>query len=277
MLVKGFPNFGMRVRCTAAILLIALCGLVACQPGAATTQETDPQHLLNAAEQNIQQTRSVKIKLQVSGAPTFVNTVGTGMVQFLSADGEYLAPSSISAAVKAKLLGVVGEVDIVEIGNAQWYRNKMLTGGKFLNCTFAPGLNLAQQLLSSDQGIKSALQSITDLTLVGQENRYGTHVYHLVGNAPGVRVTSLTVGLIQSNSTVTIDIYIDTATLHAIEMILTQPETVNSAEPIPTSWDLELYDYDVPVTITPPPNEISIPLNSTLSPTTQPTDSGTDF
>jgi len=263
------PNLCTRARFAALIGLIGLFGLVGCQIGATATPVADAGSLLNGAGLTIQQTKSVKIKLQATGAPAFVNTIGAGLVQFLSADGEYQAPASISATVKAKLLGVAGQVDIVAIGDTQYYRNAILTGGKFVNSTFAPGFN-AQQLVSSDQGIKSALQSITDLTLVGQENLFGTSVYHLKGNAPGPKVTSLTVGLIQSNSTVNVDVYIDTTSLRAIDVVLTQPETVSATEPNPTKWDLELYDYDVPVTITPPPDAISAPARVTPSPTGAP-------
>lgn len=258
-----------RTRFTALIGLIGLLvGLVACQSGGTSTPAADPHALLDNAGQTIQQTKSVKIKLQATGAPAFVNTIGAGLVQFLSADGEYLAPNSISATVKAKLLGVAGQLDIVAIGDTQWYRNAILTGGKFVNSTFAPGFN-AQQLVSSDQGIRSALRSISDLALVGQENLFGANVYHLKGNAPGAKVTSLTVGLIQSTSTVNVDVYIDTASLRAVDVVLTQPETVSATEPNPTKWDLELYDYDQPVTITPPPNAVSAPSKLAPVPATQ--------
>ncbi|MHB8624879.1 MAG: LppX_LprAFG lipoprotein [Aggregatilineales bacterium] len=265
--MRVIRNFRTRARYTAAIGLIGLCGLVACQPTATPTPAAaNPRDLLDRAGQTIQQTKSVKIKLQVSGAPTFVNTIGAGLVQFLSADGEYLAPGSVSATVKAKLLGIAGQVDIIAIGDTQWYRNAILTGGKFVNSTFAPGFN-AQQLVSSDQGIQSALKSVTDLTLIGQENQFGATVYHLAGKAPGSKVTALTVGLIQSNATVDIDVYVDTTTLRAIDVVLTQPETITAAEPNPTRWDLELYDYDVPVTITPPPDAISAPSKLAPAPT----------
>src|SRR5579859_2708514 len=172
-ILRVIRAISLRVRYGAVIGLIGLCGLVACQPsGPATVTATDPRDLLNRAGQTIQQTKSVKIKLQVTGAPTYVNTIGAGLVQFLSADGEYLAPESVSATVKAKLLGIAGQVDIIAIGDTQWYRNAILTGGNFVNSTFAPGFN-AQQLVSSDQGIQSALKSVTDLTLIGQENQFG--------------------------------------------------------------------------------------------------------
>jgi len=248
----------LKLNLNRALATRLLCGLLglsiltACQGTSATIPTPpNPSDLLDHAGETIQTTKFVKIKLQASGAPVYINTVGAGAVQFLSADGAYAAPDRASAVVKAKLLGVSGQVDIVSIGDGQWYRNAILTGGKFLPSQFAPGFNAAK-LVSSDQGIRSALQSVTGITLVGRENMFGTDVFHLKGKADGSKVTSLTVGLIQSTTSVDIDVYIDTATYRAIRVVMVQPETVSATQPKPTTWDLELYDYDQPVTIDSP-------------------------
>ena len=230
-----------------------------CPPPAASL--TDPKALLDCATQIIQQSKALKIKLQVSGAPAIVTgavSMGSIPIQFLTADGEYVAPDAVYATVKAKLAGIAGQVDVIAIGDDQWYRNAILTGNKYLKATFSPGFKPAN-LISSGQGIQSALQSVSNLTLVGKENLFGQDVYHLTGIADGVKVTSLTVGLIVSKASVNLDIYIDTTTLQAVEIVIVQPETVTTTEPDPTRWDLELFDYDVLVTVTPPPDALIPP------------------
>jgi len=230
---------------------------------------SSPHALLNCATQIIQQAKDIKIKLQVSGAPAMGTTgqsMGSIPLQFLSANGEYVSPDSVHAIVKAKLAGIAGQVEVVAIGDDQWYRNAILTGNKFVKAMFSAGFKPAN-LVSSDQGIQSALQSVANLTLVGKENVFGQDVYHLTGVADGAKVTSLTVGLITSKNSVNIDIYIDINTLQAVEIVIVQPETVTATEPDPTRWDLELYDYDVAVAVTPPPNAI-IPPTATVSPAT---------
>ena len=229
----------------------------------------DPHALLNCAIQLIQQAKDIKIKLQVSGAPA-MGTSGSGMgsipLQFLSANGEYVAPDSVHATVKAKLAGLAGQVEVIAIGDDQWYRNAILTGNKYIKATFSAGFKPAN-LVSSDQGIQSALGSVTSLTMVGKENIFGQDVYHLTGIADGAKVTSLTVGLITSKASVNVDIYVDVNTLQADEVVIVQPETVSATQPDPTKWDLELFDYNVDVQVTPPPDAI-IPPTATVTPVT---------
>jgi len=99
---------------------------------------------------------------------------------------------------------------------------------------------------------------VTSLKLVGTESQFGTQVYHLTGVADGAQITALTVGLIVSKAPVNVDIYIDTASLRAVDVVLTQPETISATESKPTVWDLELFDYDVAANVTPPANAITV-------------------
>jgi hypothetical protein len=231
---------------------------------------SDPHALLNCATQGIERAKDIKIKLQVSGAPAIIianANMGSIPIQFLAADGEYVAPDAVHATVKAKLAGIAGQVEVVAIGDDQWYRNAILTANKFVKATFSAGFKPAN-LVSSDLGIQSALQSVANLTFVGKENVFGQDVYHLSGIADGAKVTSLTVGLITSKASVNLDIYLDIKTLQAVEIVVVQPETVSATQPDPTRWDLELFDYDVDVQVTPPPNAI-VPPTPTVIPVTQ--------
>ena len=253
---------------TATLTPAASATPVTCPPPADSM--SDPRALLDCATQIIQQAQDIKIKLQVSGAPAIIianASMGSIPIQFLSADGEYVAPGSVHATVKAKLAGIAGQVEVIAIDNDQWFRNAILTGNKYLKATFSAGFKPAN-LVSSDLGIQSALRSVTSLTLVGKENVFGQDVYHLTGIADGPKVTSLTVGLITAKASVNLDIYLDINTLQAVEIVIVQPDTVSATEPDPTRWDLELFDYNVDVKVTPPPNAI-IPPTVTLAPTTQ--------
>jgi len=238
-------------RWLITVLLIAITA-AACTPAATPVPIAvlpDPADVLSKASQTILATKFVKIKLQLSGAPAFVDT--TNRISFVSADAQYLAPDRVGAQVTAKVLGVAGEVDVIAIGDDQWYKNSILTGGQYINAVFSPGFN-AQKLVSSDTGIQSALKLIKDLKMIGRETtRNGANVYHITGTADGKDIESLTVGLIRGK-VVNVDIYVNVDNMRAEEVILLQPDTVTASEPKPTRWDLELYDYDVPVTVTAP-------------------------
>ncbi len=249
-----FPHGGSRWA--AVIGMSLLLGLSACQSATVTPVSLpDAQTELNKAAQTIRNTKFIKIKLQLSGAPSFVDPP-SNKISFISADGLYAAPDKVSANVKASVsvisgvTGVTGDVDVTTVGDCQWYKNAILTGGQYINKVFSPGFNAAH-LVSSDAGIESALKAIKDLKMIGRESLFGADVYHLTGTADGKDIEALTVGLIRGK-VVNTDIYIDTATDRAVEAVLVQPDTVTARDPKPTRWDLELFDYDVPVTISVP-------------------------
>jgi len=230
------------------VTLFALL-LAACNPTPATPAPLpDARDVLSKAAAQVRTSKSLRIKLQLSGAPVYVDTLRA--VSFISADGAYLAPDRVRATVVAKILGVAGEVEIVTVGNDQWFKNSILTGGKFTKAVFAPGFN-AQTLVTSDTGIEAGLESIRDLKMVGAEKLFNADVYHLYGVASGKDIEALTVGLIRG-TLVNCDIYIDQKDSRVVRVVLLQPDTVTEKEPKPTTWLLELYDYDVSIQIEPP-------------------------
>jgi hypothetical protein len=237
-------------------LVVAL--VVACNPTPQVTQTPapDPQTLLNTAAAAVRNARSVRIKLQLTGAPSYVDPPPTpggqgNYIAFVSADGAYLAPDRVQAKVVARLFGVPGEVEVIAIGDDQWMRNAVLTGNLWVRRQFAPGFNAAK-LVSSDQGIESALKAVRDVEMIGAENVDGTPMYHIKGHAAGSDVAALTVGLIRGVD-VLIDAYIVVETGLVDRVVLVQPETVTDQEPKPTTWTLEIFDYDATdIQINPP-------------------------
>jgi len=49
-----------------------------------------------------------------------------------------------------------------------------------------------------------------------------------------------------------VDVYIDTQTNQPLRLIITQPETQTETEPEPTRWNVDLFDFNQPVTIDDP-------------------------
>ncbi len=237
------------------IALLILAAACTPAPKATETPVPNPQSLLNKAATAIQQAKSVHIKLQLTGAPSYVDPPLTpggpgNSIAFVSADGAYLAPNRIQAKIVARLYGIPGEVDVIAIGDDQWMRNAILTGNRWIKREFAPGFNAAT-LISSDQGIEAAIRSFKDVSLVGVESVDGTPMYHIKGHASGADVSALTVGLIRGTE-VTIDVYVVVDTGRVDRIIMVQPDTVTTKEPTPSTWTLEIYDYNASVQIDEP-------------------------
>ncbi|MEP7289937.1 MAG: LppX_LprAFG lipoprotein [Chloroflexota bacterium] len=236
-----------RMRALGTVIIVMVMALAACSATPTEAPLPDPQTLLNKAATEVQNAKSIKIKLQLTGAPSYVDpplTLGGpgNSIAFISADGAYVAPDRVSASVVASILGIPGKVDVTAIGDDQWMKNQILTAGRWVKRIFSPGFNAAK-LISSDSGIQSALRALKDLKVVGRENIDGVQMYHVTGNAAGADISALTVGLIRG-SDVIVDIYIPIDTGRVDRVIMVQPETVTPKEPKPTTWTLELFDYN---------------------------------
>ena len=232
--------------------LVLMAALSACS---AQTPLPDAQTLLIKAGNEVAQSSSIRIKLQLAGAPSFVDppTIPGGpgnAISFISADGVYVAPDRISATVVAKVFDIPGQVDVVAIGDVQWYKAGLLTAGKWLQEPFSPGFN-AGDLVSSGGGIQAALKALKEVKLLGHESVDGVDMYHLTATANGADISSLNVGLIRGN-VVNVDIYIPVDTGRVDRVIMVQPDTMTDTEPQPTTWTLELFDYNAPAQVAAP-------------------------
>jgi len=238
----------IRLSGLALVLLVSVA-LSACSGSVPSTSVPDAAMLLKTAATEVEHSTSFKIKLQVTGAPSYVDPP-SNKIAFVSANGLYVAPDRLSATVVAKILSLPGEVQVIAIGDSQWMKNHILTAGQWISGIFSPGFNAAN-LISSDTGIQSALNSLQNVKYVGHDNINGTDMLHLTAVGDGPQIASLTVGLIRGN-VVNMDIYIVPATNRVDTVIMTQPDTVSTAEPNPTTWTLEIYDYNAPAQIAAP-------------------------
>ncbi len=87
----------------------------------------------------------------------------------------------------------------------------------------------------------------------------------------GSEVTVLTFGLIAGDADVLVDIYIRTEDSYPEQLVIVQPDTVTENEPDPTTWTVELYDYNSDEFVIDTPTDVIEP---PPTPTPEPTEEG---
>ncbi|MFZ4815902.1 MAG: hypothetical protein ACOYL5_15305 [Phototrophicaceae bacterium] len=240
--------YNLRVILLMAVLLLAACG----GGGAAAV---DVPTLINVAGANIQAAQSFKIEVRREGAPYYITTELQEIAQILfnRALLQYQAPDTLQGDVRGAVAGVPFNLGVLARGDLQWIQ---LPGIGWTNqYYFAYGFN-PQDLIADGSGFQAALNALLDIELVGTERlEDGTEVYHLRGRASGPAVTDLLVGLIWTDDDVLVDAYINTQTQFPSRMIIAMPGTETAEFPEPTTWIVDVYDYDQPVEITGPTPE----------------------
>ena len=194
-------------------------------------------------------------------------------LQFDYARGTFIAPDRLSADVQVSLGDLAATVNLVAIGDQQYMRSDTLTQGRWLKEEIIPGF-APSVLLAREGGIPSALDSISNLEMVGRADLDGLDVYHLTGQLQAANVYALTFGLMgASQGALDVDVYI-MADDHTVEQIVLhepppaietqQPsadataEANKTAELEPTVWTISLQGYNGDYAIQVPATEEAV-------------------
>lgn len=238
----------LRLIATLAILAVLLAS---CQSAEPTEAPPEPLALVTSAAENIRETETFRMLVEVSGAPYYIAT-DLGNVEFRRAQAQYVAPSEMQATVRLIAAALPTEVDVFSRAENQWYRNDILTGGRWYNAPFSPGFN-PETLIAQETGFQRSLQALIDMKYSGTtELESGERVHHVAATANGADVTALLAGLVEMGGTVNVDVYVNTETLLPARFVITQPDTVTETEPEPTVWTIDIYDFNAPPEIEDP-------------------------
>jgi hypothetical protein len=241
------------VRRFIPLLFLVSLVLAACGGGQATEQPLDPTTLLAQAVTNMQPKNTFRLIVDRTGA-IYIFQTDLGPVTFERAEGQYVSPDTIGAKVKVQLGELPIEADIYAVGERQWARG-IWTNMEWTYSVVAAGFDPSKIISGDGGGLKTALDSLVDPKLVGEEAlEDGTAVYHLSATANGEDVSALVVNLIQMTGTVNVDVYIAKDTGLPLRFIVVQPDTVTEDSPDPTTWTIDLYDFDAPVELEVPDN-----------------------
>ncbi len=231
------------------IFILAGCGgNNAAQPTAAST---DPADLVKQAAANARTLKAMKLSIERTGAD-YIFQSSLGNVAFEHLEGQYVAPDAIQATARVMLGKLPLDVDVFAKGTAQWVRG-VFSNMQWQYQAFAPDFNPQTLISQENSGLQVAMASLKDVKLVGDDQLDdGTPVYHLTATASGSDVSALVANLLQMTGQVQVDIYVDKAKTLPDKIVVVEPDTVTDTAKDPTTWTIEIYDFDVTATLTVP-------------------------
>lgn len=227
-----------------AALLLAGCGGGAPEPTIAPTPTPTPRELSASIGRATQNSQSVSFTIALSGKPVF--TDDSRLFTINSIAGDLKRPDGVRAALTVRGVAGVAEIRVVSL-DGQFYLTNPIT--RQWQC-LAPGAVFDPAVLFDPQrGIENLLQAdVEEVTLVGIADLDGRPNYHLRGVVAGPRLLEISDGKLGAGP-VTLDLWADTATMRATQMVLVDTAT-DPAEP--TTWTITFTSYDQDVDVRAP-------------------------
>ncbi len=235
----------------ALLLMLNACNGTTTTPTPEATPE--PETLLRTAVEIVQAAETFRMDILQTGAPFSFSiplpAIGSVGAVLESARAQYVAPDTMQASARIVVGSLPYELLLFSRGDNQWLSLDQTT---WVNLIFAQGFNPA--LLTQDGGgFESALAHVSEIVYEGQTTYEigNVPVHHISGRARGEAVSALLVNLLQLPE-VLIDVYIETATGRPLRIVLTLPEGAEAQETAPTTWRIDIYDYNAPAELDDP-------------------------
>jgi len=229
----------------SGLLLLSLL-LGACGPTG--PELLPPEEIVARSTARMKEMDSFHFVIDRSGAPAYLDTEET--LSFARAEGDFVAPDQARAEIRIIAPGLVAEIRIVALGDSYWETN--LLSGEWQS--LPPGMGFNPAILFDPQvGLQPVLDSdLTNLELRGVEELAelpGTRLYAITGRLDGERIHQMSYAMI-GPELMDVQLWIAPETFELYRVVITEP----SADPaVPTIWQLDFWDFDLPVDITPPP------------------------
>jgi hypothetical protein len=215
--------------------------------------------LLDQSASYIQNARSFGLELAVSGYPVEINLNGLDVpsdtvLEFKYAKGVFQAPDRIDANIQFSLGDFTTSAELIALDREHYFRAEAF-GNHWLSGELISGFSPAS-LLAQPGGIGHALQSISDLQMVGKIDLDGLPVFRLSGTIQASNVHSLTLGLIRTQEgLLKIEVYIQVKDQRVAQITLFDPPPADAQDQEETTWKISIMDYNQDVSITPPPTD----------------------
>lgn len=206
----------------------------------------DTREILQGSVDNLRDLRSFRLDVTQGGDPyEFIFQLGPAGFEFVTAmsraEGAFIAPDNLYANARISFQGVLVNVGLFANSVGQWLRPLQ---SNWVPYEYAPGFD-PQDMMEDGSGFNYAIGSLTELEFVGIEQRAGTEVWHIRGNATSEVVNSLLFGLLYIiEDRAIVDVFIDRSLDVPTEILLTLPDTATETDP-DTFWQIEIYDTNV--------------------------------
>lgn len=228
-----------------SLILGSMMLLVACGNGedlGGEPLDLDAALLQSESARAMGEVSSVRFGLERTGAPVFVD--GAQSIALDNIDGRFSVPGSADAILGVTVSGSLRtELGAVAIDDEVWLSNP--TTGRFE--TLPPGFDIDPSLFFDPVGgWRPLISGLTDVRVVGEEQRNDATRFHLTGTAPAERMQAITAGLV-SGQTVELDLW-----LHPVTAEVTSVEFSTDFNGVVSDWVLELTEYGETFDISPP-------------------------
>ncbi len=236
------PHHLIRLLLAVAVLAVAVA---ACGGGEDLGGDSLPLDAALLQEQSAEamgNVTSVRFGLTRTGAPVFID--GAQSIALDNIDGRFSIPGSADALLGVTVSGSLRtELGAIAIDDEVWLSNP--TTGRFE--TLPPGFDIDPSLFFDPQdGWRPLIAGLTDVAVVGEEQRQDATRYHLTGTAPAERMQAITAGLV-SGQDVDLDLW-----LHPVTAEVTAVEFSTEFDGAVSDWVLELTEYGETFDISPP-------------------------
>lgn len=222
---------------TALVAAVALVA-AACTGGGPTeptepTLPADAGSIIAVSAVAMGDTESVRFTLSADGAPVFIDQFESIALQ--TAVGEFRVPSAAQAVLDVEVNGSLNtQLAAIALADEVWLSNPIT--GEFE--TLPPEFDLDPSLFFDPRGgWQPLLENLTDVELVGRQERGGNDRYRVTATAPAAQIEVITAGLVRGQD-VGIDFWIQpvTGNVRAAEFTTATPQG-------DVDWVLELDDF----------------------------------
>ncbi len=191
----------------AAVLAVSACGGSGVAEPTEPTIPADATSIVDASARAMGATTSVRFELRREGAPVFIDEFEK--LTLNSAIGQFTVPRSAQALLEIGIEGgLTTELGAIALDDEVWLSNPIT--GNFE--TLPAGYDIDPSLFfDPENGWQPLMENLSDVTLVGTEERDGNSRYHIAATAPAPQVEVITARLVR-NQDVAIEFWIQPVT-----------------------------------------------------------------
>jgi len=249
----------MTRRAVGVVLLLMALALGACGGKDKKPDEPPPDAhaLLAAGAAEVENATSFELEIGVDGYPVEISAQRVELpegvsLEFKRAHGVYQAPDRVNARIEISVGAVSTTAELIAVGHEQYYNADFITSGHWVNSDLIAGFS-PEALMSTETGLPAALSSITDLALAGKTDLDGVPMFRLTGTIQAGAVHALTFGLIRSSEgQLSIEVYIGVSDRRIAQITFHEPPPANEPDAEPTTWTINISNYNEDVSITAP-------------------------